>query len=184
MSLYQAIKLLHQGLIHKDPLWQNMFLQNTYYIIPIVNVDGVAQIEEVYQKTGEFIHKRKNNNPKALKSSASGKTCDLADQGVDLNRNYGVDWGLGSLAQVEPKINSIKKTDTDECKDTCSECFRGDAPFSEPETQAIKAFFEENSKNIKFVMNFHSYGNMWIIPFNGRKYNDIEKRKPGVLEIF
>ena len=64
-------------------------------------------IEDVYQKTGTFLHKRKNMNPKATKG-ASGKDCDLADQGVDLNRNYGVDWGTGSLAQVRSRYDKPK----------------------------------------------------------------------------
>jgi hypothetical protein len=25
---------------------------------------------------------------------------------------------------------------------------------------------------------------MWIIPFNGKKVNDIQERRPGILEIF
>ena len=105
-----------------------------------------------------------------------------------MNRNYGVDWGTGSLVQIQPtKVsNKVKKggDKLDECKDVCSECYRGEGPFSEPETKAIKAFFEENSKTIKFVMNFHSTGNMWIIPFNGKATNDIELRRPGMKEIF
>jgi hypothetical protein len=88
------------------------------------------------------------------------------------------------MPQLPIKLVNKPVDSNDECKDVCSECYRGTAPFSEPETQAMKAFFEENSKNIKFVMNFHSFGNMWIIPFNGRKSNDIEKRKPGILSIF
>jgi hypothetical protein len=75
--------------------------QNVYYIIPIVNSDGVALIEDVFQKHGVFLHKRKNMNPKALRDGAK---CELHDQGVDLNRNYGVDWGTGSLAQVKTKF--------------------------------------------------------------------------------
>ena len=57
----------------------------------------MALIEKIYENHGSIIHKRKNMNPKAIKG-AGGKECPLEDQGVDLNRNYGVDWGTGSLA--------------------------------------------------------------------------------------
>lgn len=41
------------------------------------------------------------------------------------------------------------------------------------------------SKNgeLKFVVNFHSNGNSFMWPFNGRNPNDIEERAPGVLPI-
>lgn len=72
----------------------------------------------------------------------------------------------------------------DECADACSECYRGPEPFSEPETKALRTFLNEHQKQIKFVYNFHSNGNMWIYPYNGRVDNDIETRNPGILPIF
>jgi len=39
-------------------------------------------------------------------------------------------------------------------------------------------------EEIKFVYNFHSYGNMYLWPYNGSNPNDIETRSPGVLDIF
>jgi len=47
-----------------------------------------------------------------------------------------------------------------------------------------KKFMEDHSDKIKFVSNFHSSGNSWIYPYNGRKKNDIEKRNPGMLAVF
>jgi hypothetical protein len=86
--------------------------------------------------------------------------------GVDLNRNYGVDW----------KLNAAQK-------DPCSEFYAGKGAFSEKETQAMKQFLEEKAGEIQFVVNFHSNGNSFMWPFNGRNPNDIEKRAPGVLSI-
>jgi hypothetical protein len=34
-------------------------------------------------------------NPAAMKTLSGNVYCDEADGGVDLNRNYGVDWGIG-----------------------------------------------------------------------------------------
>ena len=41
---------------------------------------------------------------------------------------------------------------------------KGKHPFSEPETQGIKTLVE--SFDICCAMNFHSYGNLWITPYN------------------
>ncbi|RZA04574.1 MAG: zinc carboxypeptidase, partial [Proteobacteria bacterium] len=51
----------------------------------------------------------------------TGQRCD----GVDLNRNYGYHWGEGGSS-----------------KDSCSDVYMGASAFSEPETQAVKAFIE------------------------------------------
>lgn len=52
--------------------------------------------------------------------------------GVDLNRNFGYRWGgLGTSKQP------------------CREIFAGTGPFSEPETAAIKNFFEASAANFK-----------------------------------
>ena len=52
--------------------------------------------------------------------------------GVDLNRNYGYRWGgLGTSKQP------------------CREIFAGTGPFSEPETNAVKNFFETSASNFK-----------------------------------
>lgn len=90
-------------------------------------------------------------------------------QGVDLNRNYGVDW----------KVNLAESTS----KDPCSEFYPGKKSFTEKETQAMKKFLNAHKDELKFVINFHSNGNSFMWPFNGRNPNDIEKRAPGVLSI-
>lgn len=43
---------------------------------------------------------------------------------------------------------------------------------------------KDHKSQIKFVYNFHSNGNMWVFPYNGRDNNDIETRSPGVIQIF
>jgi len=65
-----------------------------------------------------------------------------------LNRNYGFHYG-----------ESLKDTNP------CAETFRGKTAFSEPETQAVRNLVNRYP-NIVSAMNFHSYGNMWIHPFN------------------
>lgn len=48
--------------------------------------------------------------------------------------------------------------------DPCDDIYRGTGPFSEYETQAVKYLVEKSGK-ISSAMNFHAYGNLWIIPF-------------------
>lgn len=67
---------------------------------------------------------------------------------MDINRNYGYHYGS-----------------TPEDNDVCSETYRGKKAFSEPETRAIRDLLEKYP-NINSCMNFHSYGNMLIHPFN------------------
>lgn len=68
-------------------------------------------------------------------------------------------------------------------KNPCSEFYPGKKAFSEKESQAIKAFMDAHKDEVKFVINFHSNGNSFMWPFNGRHPNDIESRAPGVLAI-
>ncbi|XP_029671098.1 carboxypeptidase B-like isoform X2 [Formica exsecta] len=68
--------------------------------------------------------------------------------GVDLNRNFGYRWG-GKGAS----------------KDICRDTYSGAKPFSEPETDAIRNFFEISSANFKAYLSFHSYGQYILYPW-------------------
>lgn len=70
--------------------------------------------------------------------------------GVDLNRNYDYKWALNDVGSSPH---------------ACGEDYRGTAPFSEPETKALKLFIESNPL-IVLAFNFHAYGNLLIYPFN------------------
>lgn len=118
MPLYSVLKLLHGGVIHGEKHYVNMLIQNKYYVVPVVNVDGLAYIEHKFVTTGVFSEKRKNMN------IADTEMCPDENQGVDLNRNYGVSWDKPGGSSADP----------------CAENYRGPAPFSEPETRAIGRF--------------------------------------------
>jgi len=67
--------------------------------------------------------------------------------GVDLNRNWGFEWGgVGSSGN------------------TNSETYRGVAPFSEPESAALRDFFFANPQ-IAAHIDFHSYGQLVLQPW-------------------
>jgi len=94
MTLYSLLKLIHGGVLHKDQRYLNLLLQNKFYIIPTVNVDGLTYIEQHYRSTGEVVAKRKNMHfPKG------SEKCNKTTGGVDLNRNYGFSFGKGAKSK-------------------------------------------------------------------------------------
>lgn len=70
--------------------------------------------------------------------------------GVDLNRNYSYGWGTGG--------SSSSPT---------SDVYMGQAPFSEPETQAIRDFFTART-NVTIALSFHTYSELILYPWGGR----------------
>lgn len=120
------------------------------FFIPILNVDGYIKNNKIYENYGnlEKCMQRKNANRGSKTIFCSKET----DFGVDLNRNYGFKFNYDQDgASNHP----------------CDEDFRGTQAFSEPETQAIKDFIEgESGRKIKIAFNYHSYGNILIMPFN------------------
>lgn len=70
--------------------------------------------------------------------------------GVDLNRNYDSWWCTAGSS-------SYPGADT----------YCGTAPFSEPETQAIKKFVEAR-KNLKTLMSYHSFSDLILYPWGGK----------------
>jgi hypothetical protein len=68
--------------------------------------------------------------------------------GVDLNRNWGYAWGYDNIGSSPY---------------TSSETYRGPAPFSEPETQAVRDLALAH----KFIvsLSYHSYGQWYLYPW-------------------
>lgn len=123
-----------------DPQVQYLVNETAMYFIPCLNPDGYVYNEQIMPQGGGLW--RKNRRP------FGGNIF-----GVDLNRNYGFEWGFDNSGS-SPDPNS--------------QVFRGDAPFSEPETQAAKAFCEQH--NFQIVLNYHTFGNLLIHPWG---YNDV-----------
>ncbi len=109
---------------------QKLLAQRDVFIIPMVNPDG----SEFDVAKGQYAWWRKN----MAKLSGSNR-------GVDLNRNYGWNWGGDS-------------------NDPTDETYQGPSAFSEPETQAVKAFFDRFT-NIKIMVSYHTYGQLVLYPW-------------------
>lgn len=63
MPLYSVLKMLHGGIVHNDSHYIDLLAANKYYVVPVVNVDGLADIEEIFISTGKMTTRRKNMNP-------------------------------------------------------------------------------------------------------------------------
>jgi len=68
--------------------------------------------------------------------------------GVDLNRNYSFKWGLDDIGSSGRPSSNV---------------YRGTAPFSEPETRAVRDLVEAH--HFVISLSFHSYGRMFLYPW-------------------
>jgi carboxypeptidase T len=78
--------------------------------------------------------------------------------GVDLNRNYDFKWGTAGISH-----------------NPSSDVFCGPAPFSEPETQAVKKFIDTFT-NINIVLSLHTFSKLILYPW-GHTYDPISDDK-------
>jgi len=60
MTLFSALRLLDEAFVKKNEEYGNLLAQNIYYIVPVVNPDGLALIEKDYAETKKILPKRKN----------------------------------------------------------------------------------------------------------------------------
>lgn len=118
-----------------DPEVTYLVNSREIYFQPLVNPDGYEYNRSTNANGGGMWRKNRRLNSDATR-------------GVDLNRNFGFQWGY----------NNVGSSPT-----PSSETYRGTAPFSEPETQAMRDFV--NSKNIKTALNYHTYSNLLLYPW-------------------
>lgn len=122
--------------------------------VPIVNPDGFSVSREA-TPLGDFSqfdyeNKRKNCNPAGTDDPllATGP-CPLNAAGIrrgtDLNRNYGAFWG-GEGASPDWR----------------NQTYRGPAPFSEPESRAVRELI--STRQVTNLITNHTYGNLVLRP--------------------
>src|SRR6185369_7961072 len=106
------------------------------YIIPCVNVDGYVFNESTDPAGGGMWRKNRRDNGDGT-------------FGVDLNRNYNIDWGNCNAPVAGVAANCGSFT-------TSSDSYFGTGPFSEPETKALRDFTFE--RTFKLSIDQHSEG--------------------------
>jgi hypothetical protein len=110
-----------------------------FYFVPCVNADGYVYNQTTNPNGGGMWRKNRRNNG--------------GSYGVDLNRNYGFNWGFDNSGSSPTPS---------------SETYRGTGPFSEPETQVIRDFV--NSREFVVAMNYHTYSNLILYPWGTQAY--------------
>jgi carboxypeptidase T len=105
------------------------------WIVPVVNPDGYAYTVT----TDRFWRKNRRVN-------ADGS------HGVDLNRNWGFQWGLASGSSPTPSVDT----------------YHGTGAFSEPETVVIRNFLNAR-RNLKVFVTYHSFSELYLVPWSYTK---------------
>jgi len=122
-------------------------------VVPIINPDGFnlsrESVVDTYASLADvsFAYKRKNCRVQDLMIPAEGACGMSANRrsGTDPNRNYGGFWGgPGSGATA------------------MSETYRGAGPFSEPETQNVRALV--SSRQATVMVTNHTYSDLVLRP--------------------
>ncbi len=122
-----------------DPEIKYLVDESEMYFVPCVNPDGYMYNEQTNPNGGGLWRKNRRLN-------------SSNNYGVDLNRNYGYNWGFDNSGS-SPNPTSAT--------------YRGTAAFSEPETQNMRDF--TTAHNFRIAMNYHTYGNLLVYPWG---YND------------
>ncbi len=115
----------------RDPAIRELVDNKVIWVIPMLNPDGHAysvRTDRCWKKN------RRNNGDSSF--------------GVDLNRNYGYQWGRAGSSAVPWEHE-----------------YHGPEPFSEPETQALRDFLRMRS-NIRALVSYHSYTQAVLRPWH------------------
>ncbi|UCH84741.1 MAG: zinc carboxypeptidase, partial [Candidatus Latescibacterota bacterium] len=119
-----------------DPTVTEMVNEREIYIAPMINPDGHVYVQQNHDGSPSswWRKNRRDNGDGSI--------------GVDLNRNYGYEWGYDNIGS-SPSPWEIT--------------YRGSGPFSEPETQAVRDFC--NSHRITMWLSYHTYGELLLYPW-------------------
>ncbi len=120
-----------------DPEITDLVNTREIFFVPMVNPDGHYYVQQNH--SGDWWTWWRKNR----RDNGDGYF------GVDLNRNYDYMWGYDNFGSSPS---------------TSSEVYRGPAPFSEPETQAIRDFCA--ARNFILSFSYHSYGELLLYPWS------------------
>lgn len=127
-----AVMRLLTGEYGEDDYITYLVDEREIWFIPCHNPDGYVYNEE---DNGELMWRK--NRRRNIDGSI----------GVDLNRNFGYQWGYD---------NQGSSPDGDD------PTYRGIGPFSEPETWCVREFV--NDRNFVISLYYHSWGNLCLLP--------------------
>ncbi|GAB2963138.1 M14 family zinc carboxypeptidase [Saccharothrix stipae] len=110
-------------------------------VVPVVNPDGYAVSRDL-----EVEDKRRSCRVDDTREEVARAECAAnADFGVDLNRNYGVNWGGSGSSGLRTK-----------------EDYRGTGPFSEPETRNVRDLV--SAHQVTGLVSVHTHAALTLRP--------------------
>ncbi len=119
-----------------DPLATQLVDGREIWIAPMINPDGHVYVQNNHSDAWwDWWRKNRRDNGDGT-------------YGVDLNRNYGYMWGYDNVGSSGT---------------TSNELYRGTAPFSEPETQAVRDFCI--GREFTLSLSYHTYGELILYPW-------------------
>ncbi|MDZ7369909.1 MAG: M14 family zinc carboxypeptidase [candidate division KSB1 bacterium] len=133
----------------KDPWVTHLVNNREIWLIPTMNPEG---LDHVFSGDPADRGREERRNPlwwrKNMRDNNGDGIFSPYMDGVDLNRNWGWQWGIDDRGS-SPYYGEVT--------------YRGAAPFSEPETQALRDFVKQH----RFVVSlcYHSYSNLWLYPW-------------------
>ncbi|HEX2947788.1 MAG TPA: M14 family metallopeptidase [Clostridia bacterium] len=129
---------------------RDLFNLTSIYLIPVVNPDGMDLVQywPSYDNPTYTRAARLNTTGLPLPSVWKANI-----RGVDLNLNYPADWDKEKQEEINEGITKPGPRD-----------FGGDAPLSEPESQAMVSF--TRAHNFRIVIAYHTQGEVIYWQFN------------------
>ncbi|KAK3261878.1 hypothetical protein CYMTET_29239, partial [Cymbomonas tetramitiformis] len=127
-------------------------------VVPVVNPDGYVftRAPETGRPCTAYLSGlgecdrlwRKNRSPSPPMSGYAQRNC----VGVDLNRNWGLDWGPRGGESVSDH--------------PCGKTYSGESSFSAPETLAVKQLVEAEDGGVFALVDFHCYFQAVLSPWH------------------
>ncbi|KAH9643010.1 hypothetical protein HF086_013571 [Spodoptera exigua] len=166
ISVATVTWIIKEFLTSEDPEIRYLAESFEWHIFPVVNPDGY-----VYTFTDNRMW-RKNRSPENVKTCAEGVDDDMS-HGVDLNRNFDVEW-MGESLYYKLKFGSNVYTVPGDGRvigasnDSCTNTYAGPLPFSEPESRAIAGYVRRLDQlgRIIYYIAFHSYTQLILVPYS------------------
>ena len=112
MNLFYFVQKLVEG-YNVDEELTYLVNNREMWFIPVVNPDGYV-FNELIEPFGGGMHRKNRKDTNCGNGTM---------RGVDLNRNFSFGWGANNSGSSS---------------DPCSDVYRGESAFSEPETQAVR----------------------------------------------
>ncbi len=143
-GLEATIKLMQKMVTNQEP-YRTIRNQSQLYVIPTMNPDGLEVISlglDNYWRKNGYIPPELHLDSCVVVQGMGEDSC-----GVDLNRNFDINWIYGDTLFVRENVEPF-------------DYFRGPAPFSEPESRAVRDFAMQIKPTTSIVWHSSRSGNV------------------------